>query len=186
MKKLICIATIIAMIAAVMIPMCASANALGPGAVKYVNCSNGKNLNVREQPNTDSRVMYTLRCGTKVEILGFAGNGWAKVSPANGGQTGYVMTKFLQDNKPGKYEITERQSSFRTVQPFMAAAKALNDRTDRSVGLRVEPNKNSSAIRRLSAGDQVEVIATGRNWDEVIDPVTGQTGYVASSYLELI
>ena len=186
MKKLMSVVMIIMMVSAVMIPMCASANALGPGAVKYVNCANGKNLNVREQPTTGSNVEYTLKCGTKVEILGFAGNGWAQVAPANGGKTGYVMTKFLQDKKPGKYEITEREDDFRAVTPYMATAKALNAKTDRSVGLRVMPNKTANAIRRLTAGDEVKVIAQGRDWCEVIDQQTGRTGYVASSYLQAV
>ena len=186
MKKLMSVVMIIMMVSAVMIPMCASANAIGPNTIEYVNCRNGKNLNVREQPTTASAVEYTLKCGTPVTILGYAGNGWAQIANASDGQTGYVMTKFLQDKKPGKYEITERDNDFRAVTPYMAAATALNAKTDRSVGLRVLPNKDSSAIRRLHAGDQVQVIAVGKLWDEVVDPQTGMTGYVASNYLHTV
>ena len=56
----------------------------------------------------------------------------------------------------------------------------------RSVGLRVEPNKTANAIRRLYAGDEVEVIATGKTWCRVIDPQTGRTGYVANNYLQAV
>lgn len=182
MKKLMSVVMIVMMIAAIMIPMCASAN----GTYMWVNCRNGKTLNVREQPTTGSHREYTLPCGTEVEILGYAGNGWAQIVPVKGGLSGYVMTQFLQDKKPGKYEITEREDNFRAVTPFMAVAKALNAKTDRSVGLRVEPNKTANAIRRLYAGDQVEVIATGKTWCKVIDPQTGRTGYVANNYLQAV
>ena len=186
MKKLMSVVMIVMMIAAVMVPMFASASAIAPNTCMWVNCRNGKNLNVREQPTTGSRREYTLPCGTEVEILGYAGNGWAQIVPVKGGQSGFVMTKFLQDKKPGKYEITEREDNFRTVTPFMATAKALNTNTDRSVGLRVEPNKTANAIRRLYAGDEVEVIATGKTWCKVIDLQTGRTGYVANNYLQAV
>ena len=183
MKKLMSVVMIVMMIAAVMIPMCASAD----GTHMWVNCKNGKNLNVREQPTTGSRREYTLPCGTEVIIQDFVGgNGWVQIVPAKGGQPGFVMTKFLQDRKPGKYEITERQDNFRAVTPYMATATALNAKTDRSVGLRVQPNKTANAIRRLYAGDQVQVIARGRIWDEVVDLQTGRTGYVAHNYLQAV
>ena len=66
---------------------------------------------------------------------------------------------------------------------FNVAAKALNGKTDRSVCLRVKPNKTSQSIRRLMAGDQLQVIAVGKTWDKVVDLITGQTGYVASAYM---
>ena len=62
---------------------------------------------------------------------------------------------------------------------FNVAAKALNGKTDRSVCLRVKPNKTSQSIRRLTAGDQLQVIAVGKTWDKVVDLTTGQTGNVA-------
>ena len=49
--------------------------------------------------------------------------------------------------------------------------------------LRVKPNKTSQSIRRLTAGDQLQVIAVGKTWDKVVDLTTGQTGYVASAYM---
>ena len=65
-------------------------------------------------------------------------------------------------------------SVFRTVDPFLVEAKALNAKSDRSVGLRVKPNKTSSAIRRLMAGDQLQVIAQGPTWSKVVDMQTGK------------
>ena len=66
----------------------------------------------------------------------------------------------------------------------MVTAKALNSRTDRSVGLREKPTKACHSIRRLEAGDQLEVIARGSVWSQVVDMQTGRTGYVANDYIE--
>lgn len=149
----------------------------------WVNTADGKNLNVRETPN--GNVFRRLTPGTQVYILEFTGN-WAEIVMKDG-KTGYVMTKFLQEGKPGKFEITEREDNFKAVKKtFTVIAKALNNKTDRSVGLRVKPNKTSRAIRRLTAGDELEVIAQGRTWFQVIDPETGKTGFVAKEYMEQI
>ena len=93
------------------------------------------------------------------------------------------MTKFLVSSKPGKYEITERDDNFRSVTPYTVSAKAINNKSDRSVGLRVNPNKTAKAIRRLTAGDTLKVIAVGKTWSKVVDSTTGRTGYVANAYV---
>ena len=69
---------------------------------------------------------------------------------------------------------------------YLVCAKALTSGSATSVGLRVRPNKTSQAIRRLTAGDELQVIARGQIWSRVVDPVTGKTGYVANDYLMLI
>ena len=183
MKKLLSIAIILVTVMALMVPAFAD-NATGFGKEMWVNCADGYRLNVREQPNINARLITRFDCGTKVRILEDVGNGWVYVT--NDKVTGYVMKKFLQENKPGKYEITERDDNFVAVTPYVVCAKALNDKTTTSVGLRVKPNKASQAIRRLTAGDELEVIARGKVWSEVVDPVTGRTGFVANDYLTVI
>ena len=183
MKKLLSIAISLVTVMALMVPAFAE-NATGFGKEMWVNCADGYRLNVREQPNINARLITRFDCGTKVRILEDACNGWVYVT--NDKTTGYVMQKFLQEKKPGKYEITERDDHFVAVTPYVVCAKALNDKTTTSVGLRVKPNKTSQAIRRLTAGDELEVIARGKVWSEVVDPVTGRTGFVANDYLTVI
>ena len=177
MKKLIAVTLILALVAAVMIPVFASADSM----VMWVNCSNGKRLNLRAQPDSHSARITLLENGTKLEVIECLPNGWMKVT--DGRHTGYVLSKFLQDTKPGKYQITERSDNFVKVTPYMVTAQALNGKTDKSVGLRASPNKDAKAIRRLAAGDQLEVIARGHLWSKVIDMQTGKTGYVANDYI---
>ena len=183
MKKLLSIVIILVTVMALMVPAFAD-NATGFGKEMWVNCADGYRLNVREQPSTSAKLITRFNCGTKVRILEDVGNGWVYVT--NEKVSGYVMQKFLQEKKPGKYEITERDDHFVGVTPYVVFAKALNDKTTNSVGLRVKPNKTSQAIRRLTAGDELEVVARGNVWSEVVDPVTGRTGFVANDYVTAI
>ena len=189
MKKLMSIAIVLVTVFALMIPVFSSAApaSADSGETLWVNCSNGLRLNLRAEPSTNARLVRRLDNGTSVEVMDNLGNGWLYVMANNSSKDhGYVMAKFLQEKKPGKYEITERDDHFVGVTPYFVCAKALNDKTDNSVGLRVKPNKTSKAIRRLTAGDQLQVIARGNVWSEVVDPVTGKTGFVANDYVTVI
>ncbi len=182
MKKLISAAIILVTVLALMIPVFASAE-VTPGQEMWVNCADGKTLNFRTEPKAGSTVMKRLECGTKVTVLNIMDKDWVQVT--DGKLTGFVMVKFLVEEKPGKYEITEREDNFVTLKkPYTVTAKALNNKTDRSVGLRVKPNKTAKAIRRLAAGDQLQVVARGKVWSRVIDLQTGRTGYVANDYIQ--
>ena len=188
MKKLVSIVTVILMVLGLMIPVFASAEttaAAAPAAVtyKWVNCDNGKTLNLREEPNAKAKILTRIECGKRLEVIEQVGvpAGWTKVE--FNGKTGFVMTKFLVNAKPGKYEITEREDNFKAVTSYIVKAKALNQKTTRSVCLRVKPNKTAKSIRRLAAGDQLKVIAVGKTWCKVVDTNTGKTGYVANDYI---
>ena len=180
MKKLIIITTVLALAAVMILPAFASAGDYGTDM--WVNCANGKRLNLRAEPSSNAQLITRFDCGKKLQVLNdFVGSGWVHVT--DGKYTGYVMAKFLQDTKPGKYQITERADHFVKVTPYMVTALALNGKTDKSVGLRTMPNKDAKAIRRLAAGDQLQVIEQGNLWCKVIDMQTGRTGYVANDYL---
>ena len=184
MKKILSIVMILVTVLTLMIPVLASAEEYS-GVDMWVNCDNGKTLNVREEPRTGSRVITRLECGTKVQVDYFTGDGWAAISDYH--FSGYVQTKFLVSEKPGKYEITERDDDFVTVKnPYLVSALARSAKDSSSVGLRVKPNKTAKAIRRLTAGDQLQVVARGKVWSKVVDLQTGKTGYVANDYIRKI
>jgi len=185
MKKLVSILFVMMMIFSLMVPVFASAE--GTGNVMWVNCADGKRLNVREAPQKGAKILCRADCGTKIEILNTSGlNGWAYVYVEGKNTRGYVMTKFLVGSKPGKYEITERDDNFRTVTPYRVEMKARSKNADDSVCLRVQPNKSAQSIRRFMAGEQVTVVAVGKTWSKVVDPVTGATGYVANDYIRRV
>ena len=182
MKKILSFALVLMTVLALMIPAFASADEFG-GVDMWVNCENGKRLNVRENPSTDSSIIVRLDCGTKVHVDYSCGNGWVAISDYH--FSGYVQVKFLVSQKPGKYEITERDDDFVAVKnPYLVTAKARGTKDNSSVGLRIKPNKTAKAIRRLTAGDQLQVIARGKVWSKVIDLQTRKTGYVANDYIQ--
>ncbi len=182
MKKLISIVLAIMTLVGLMIPAFAGAEATD-NTTMWVNCANGKKLNVRESVN--GRLLYRLECGTQVEVKNTvsAPSGWAYITVKNHKNGGFVMTKFLVSKKPGKYEITERDDNFVAVNPYKVTAQSIKGHPEQSVGLRVSPNKTAKSIRRLAVGDVLQVIATGRVWSKVVDPATGRTGYVANDYM---
>jgi hypothetical protein len=182
MKKLISIVLALMTIVGLMIPVFAGAEAT-ENTTMWVNCADGKRLNVRETVN--GKLLYRLECGTKVEIQSSvaAPSGWAFITAKNHKKGGFVMTKYLVSKKPGKYEITERSDNFVSVNPYKVTALSVKGHPEQSVGLRVSPNKTAKSIRRLAAGEVLQVIATGKIWSKVVDPATGRTGYVANDYM---
>ncbi len=182
MKKLMTMVMALVLAIGMMIPMFASADQKTQD-IMWVNCADGKTLNVREMPDKKAKVLYRVESGKQIEILdGTDAQGWLYVR-VNGKSAGYVMAKFLVAAKPGKYEITERSDNFRAVAQYTVAAKALNKKTTNSVCLRTSPNKTSRSIRRLTAGDQLTVVSVGKTWSKVVDQNTGRTGYVANDYI---
>ena len=188
MKKMIALVIALMTVLTLMIPVFASAEEqpVAANTTMWVNTADGKNLNVRTEPNrTTSRLMYRLVPGTKVVVDNsvVAPEGWAFVTTAGHKNGGFVMTKFLQANKPGKYEITERDDNFKAVTPYTVEAIARGAKRTDSVCLRTQPNKTAKSLRRLMPGDQLQVIAVGTTWSKVVDLATGKTGYVANDYV---
>ena len=182
MKKLLSVVFALMMVVTLIVPVLSSAES----TYRWVNCPNGKTLNLRAEPSTHAQTLYRIDCGKKLEILSDLGNGWAYVKVESNGMIGYVMTKFLVASKPGKYEITEREDNFRAVTPYMVEALPRSQKTMDSVCLRTRPNKTSSSIRRLMPGEQLQVLAVGKTWSQVYDPKTGATGYVANDYMATV
>ena len=195
MKKMMAIVMVIAALIGMVIPSAVSADEMKSvnvtvddmKAVKevtmWVNCENGKTLNVRVEPSMKAKALYRVECGTKLTVSETGDRDWVRAY-ADGKEAGYVMKKFLVSEKPGKYEITEREDNFRAVESYKVTALPRGKNTEESVGLRTKPNKTSKAIRRLMAGDTLEVIEVGKTWSKVVDPQTGKTGYVANDYIE--
>ena len=188
MKKLIALVIALMTVLTLMIPVFASADEqlAASNTTMWVNTADGKKLNVRTEPNrTTSRLMYRLVPGTKVFVDNSVATpeGWAFITTAGHKNGGFVMTKFLQASKPGKYEITERDDNFKDVEPYMVEAVARGAKRSDSVCLRTKPNKTAQSLRRLMPGDRLQVVAVGPTWSKVVDQKTGKTGFVANDYI---
>ena len=95
MKKILSIAIVVLMALGLMIPVFASAATADPGQTLFVNCADGRRLNVRQAPNKNAKMLYQVECGTKLEVLagGEAAKGWIYVK-ANGKAAGYDALAF--------------------------------------------------------------------------------------------
>ena len=68
----------------------------------YVSTSNKGKLNLREQPNTNSKTLAQIPYGTELEVESTTGE-WSKVTYNS--YTGYVMNKYLGDNSISKEKL---------------------------------------------------------------------------------
>ena len=92
------------MVAALVLVLCTFVTGAMADTTMYVRTGNGKTLNVRSEPNTGDNVIYRFQYGQEVTVAYHLGNGWSCVRLAGAfDQDGYVMTKFLVNEKPGKY-----------------------------------------------------------------------------------
>lgn len=66
-------------------------------ALRYIT---GSRVNLRSGPGTGNEVVGQLTHGTAAEVLGGEG-GWVHIRSAEGGLTGWVAAKFLDERKPG-------------------------------------------------------------------------------------
>ena len=182
MKKILSVAIVLMMLLGLMIPVFSSAET-APQTV-WANRLDRRCINVHASADVDSRILYRVDCGTRMEIVPSdqQAKGWLLVRK-DGKDAGWVKKKFLMDRKPGKYDYTEKEENFRNVDAYTVTAVALNAKTSKSVCLRSAPNKISDSIRRLTAGDTLKVVAEGNTWSRVVDAVTGETGYVANDYI---
>ena len=86
MKKLISIVLAIMTLVGLMIPVFAGAEGAADTTM-WVNCANGKRLNVRETVN--GKVMYRLDCGTQVTVTKLSSRSVISYLP------GFLLTRNL-------------------------------------------------------------------------------------------
>lgn len=188
-KKLLALMMILALLTGSLI---LTASASGT-SIMYVKTANGKSVNVRSGPGKQYSVIGTVKYGGEVLTdWSYAGNdGWTKVVWGSAGD-GYIMSRFLVDNKPGpapkpeedeteKKKLEKELASEKTLeQPFYIAVVA--SRTTGWVNFRTGPSKTMARISSFPDGK--ELIAEGEttNWYRARDPETNKIGYLHKSY----
>lgn len=58
---------------------------------------NGNKVNLRENANSESRILTTLKMNTEVKILGVS-NGWVHVRVVATNQEGYILSSYIETN----------------------------------------------------------------------------------------
>ena len=102
-KRFLTVLLAAVMLAALLLPLAASADT----ETYYVYTQNGKGLNVREQPSTDSKAIASLPYGSPVEVVFFNSTGWADI--LYNGHEYWVMARFLVDSKPAPHKKTPEE-----------------------------------------------------------------------------
>lgn len=163
----------------------------------YSNCNNGKPLNVRSGPGKDYPIIGTIPYREQVGVDHDLGNGWSEL--IWGSVPGYAMTSLMSKSDPGPYDPSRNQKKNETnpvpaetglnavfnkakiVTPYLVTLKAA--RASGAANVRWAPSKASTLQKAYASGQQVEVIAELDQWYQVVDPVSGLTGFVNAAYV---
>lgn len=131
-------------------------------------------LNLRFSPQSTAKVLRTIPQGTLLPIYERRGD-WCKT--AYGGDTGYVMARFLTFQG-------EAVPDAPTPAPQPAATSGETARVatpSGSLNLRASARDTAQVLRTIPQGDMVAVLQRGSDWCQVV--YSGTTGYVMTRYL---
>ena len=159
----------------------------------YSCCGNGKPLNVRSGPGKDYPIIGSIPYGEWIGVDHDLGNGWSEL--IWGSVPGYAMTSLLSRSNPGPYNPNTQPKSdtsgssglnsvfkkARFVSPYTVTLRGV--RGSGSVNVRWAPSTDSTLIQAYAYGTTMQVIAELGDWYQVVDPVTGITGFAMSKFL---
>ncbi|WP_265623216.1 SH3 domain-containing protein [Bacillus paramycoides] len=133
---------------------------------------NATNLNIREQPTTQGKVVGTVKQGTTVQVLSQEKE-WAKIS--HDGKEGYVSLQFLKLS--GKTSGAEQQ------QPAINnGQKEEGIVTATRLNVRNSPVLGSSMIGYVQKNEKVTVLGKANGWAKI--EYKGKEGYVSLEFLK--
>ena len=138
----------------------------------------GGTLTLRKERSTNSTALTVIPFLTVVPVLQ-RGSTWCQVS--YGGQTGYVLTRYLNFN----YQGSALPTAAATATPKPTQAPKLTARVETPKGgtltLREKRKTNSAALRLIPNWTILTVLERGSTWCTV--SFNGDTGYVLTKYL---
>lgn len=146
----------------------------GANYTAYVTSENGKGVRLRKGPSTAYGSYGTYDVGTQVTVHGTA-NGWSSITV--GGQSGYMMTKFLTTIKPGSGSSSGSTDSGDVVD-YIAYVTSQNGK---GVKLRKGPSTAYGTYTTCDVGTKVTVMAKSGEWSYI--DIGGQKGYMMSKFL---
>ena len=198
MKRLILIVLALTVLAAVCAP--ALSSAASQYKTMYVYTENGGSLNVREEPDSGSRVLGKLPYGTPVNVTRRVGRtGWTEILYGTGAYSyAYVQSRFLVSRMPGPQPdpdptpagtdtLRDVNAEFRTAKfvrlPYSVIARP--ERASGWVNLRWAPSLDAERMATCPDGKRLTVLAELRDWYQVEDPVSGMIGFISRNYVEI-
>lgn len=158
MKSLVKTVSLLICVMAVLSAMPAAPSALSEAEPQYGQIA-AEDVNLREEPNTDSEILKEMPLGERVEILA-QDNGWYRV--ISGDVIGYVRQDYL---------------FFQSVGSRAAYV------TDDGAKLRGAPSQTAYLVNQLRAGQGVQIKQMVGEWYFII--ANDEFGYVHRTYLTL-
>ena len=135
---------------------------------KVVNVALDDTLNVRESASASSKILYTLKNETSVNILEKLSNGWMKIS--YNGTIGYVNGKYIEETS-----INNTPDTVVEGEVYEATA---------AINIRKTASWAGAIIKVLNKGDFVNVISISNDWAKVY--TDGQYAYAPVVYLKKV
>ena len=160
----------------------------------YVAPKNGGDLNLRESPDKNSRVLLKIPFGTRLELYDLSKNKqWGACTYK--GKDGWVMMSFLSETEPDPSQSKAEKAleDMSTMnKEFSAMAKnplaepyeviIRTAKTTTAYHLRWAPYLSAYSMRNdVMNGEVFTVTAEGRSWLQVIDNRSGRTAYIVKS-----
>lgn len=186
-KRFLSLFCVAVLLAGVILPVAAMA----ANKTYYVYTSNGKTLNMRRAPVTHTNNLVThIPFGAKVTVERYEQNHkWAYVG--YNGMHGYVMTRFLVDYKPArptpkatpKPTTDSGKVDYSNFQAVDYDVLVRSSTAGGFVNLRWGPSKKTAVQKRVPDTTLLHVIAENGAWAQVVDPITGTTGFMMKSFL---
>ena len=128
-------------------------------------------VNVRQEPNTDSKIVGKIYSGAVAHILSTAGENddWFQV--VSGNVEGYIKAEYFLYGDDAVAAIDDYVTRYATVS------------VDR-LNVRKEPNIESSRLGYIDRGERVEILENLGDWLKV-QYTERSTGYVAAEYVTI-
>ena len=129
---------------------------------KIVNCK--KQINVREQATSLSKLVGVAKKGETYKVLATAGS-WVKIE--YNGKTGYVFKTYIR--------VTEPEESIE------GKTGTIDCKTQ--VNVRAKATKDSKLLGKAKKGETFTVLGKSGNWIKI--DFSGKTGYVYKRYVKI-
>ncbi len=144
----------------------------------------GDDVRMRSGAGTGSSVIGTYDKGTKMSVIGAAGN-WYQVS--YNGKTGYVSADYMKlsvGSTGSSSSVTTTPSPTATASSSSTAASGCTASViGTSVRLRSQPNTSSDTLGYYSNGVTLTALGSVSGWYKL--SYNGKTGYMAAQYVRI-
>lgn len=164
----------------------------------YVACSNGGDLNLRQEPSKNSAGLAKIPYGTQLEIADLSADGaWGYCSYA--GRQGWVMMSFLSLTPPdpskskaekARSDLEAMNNEFQIMnnRPLSQSFEVVvrTNKTTTLYHLRWAPTMASFAMRSdVKNGEVFVVTAEGKDWYQIRDNQTARVAYIVKSICQV-